>query len=102
MIRRPPTSTLFPDTTPFRSELFTALSRVNHPGLRYLDVTTTFTVHARKLSSLVTVFKEGVANITTLRRRGRPARGPRHRDIRCQTRTLAATAVRCHSDAEDA
>jgi len=32
----------------------------------------------------------GVANITTLRRRGRPARGPRHRDIRCQTRTLAA------------
>src|SRR5437879_3307270 len=32
----------------------------------------------------------GIANITTLRRRGRPARRPRHRDVTCQTRTLAA------------
>jgi hypothetical protein len=32
----------------------------------------------------------GIANITTLRRRGRPVRGPRHPDIVCQTQTLAA------------
>ena len=39
----------------------------------------------------------GIANITTLRRRARPIRRPRHRDVRSQTRTLAAPGARCHS-----
>src|SRR5882724_10654303 len=50
-------------------------------------------ISARAASGVRTTHSSrwGIANITTLRRRGRLVRGPRHRDIRCQTRSTANT-----------